>query len=173
MSLCINLFQSQKFINVVWFYFKSISLQDPSWLSPQIPTQQNTKDNQDLTENDNYTVIIGTQAEALMETVTHAPAPSQNHTAPSLPTVIQAADVGPMSQKTSFLSKYKISRITKGKKDSKHDLDTPARAQSVTRSRLEKARCRVQGRIQQVIKLFGDKEISGAKAKRKQVQFED
>ncbi|XP_062293145.1 nesprin-2 isoform X5 [Scomber scombrus] len=43
-----------------------------------------------------------------------------------------------------------------------------SKAQSMARSRLEKARFRLQGRIQQAIKLFGGKEISEAQAKKKQ-----
>ncbi|XP_073348539.1 nesprin-1-like [Pagrus major] len=43
-----------------------------------------------------------------------------------------------------------------------------SKAQSMARSRLEKARFRLQGRIQQAIKLFGGKEISESQAKRKQ-----
>lgn len=46
-----------------------------------------------------------------------------------------------------------------------------SRAQSMARSRLEKARFHLQGRIQQAIKLFGGKEVSVSNAKRKQVQF--
>lgn len=46
-----------------------------------------------------------------------------------------------------------------------------SRAQSMARSRLEKARFHLQGRIQQAIKLFGGKEISVSNGKRKQVQF--
>ncbi|KAM9339272.1 nesprin-2a [Symphorus nematophorus] len=43
-----------------------------------------------------------------------------------------------------------------------------SRAQSMARSRLEKARSRLQGRIQQAIKLFGGKDISESQAKKKQ-----
>ncbi|KAM7395094.1 hypothetical protein PAMA_006716 [Pampus argenteus] len=43
-----------------------------------------------------------------------------------------------------------------------------SKAQSMARSRLEKARFRLQGRIQQAIKLFRSKEISEAQAKKKQ-----
>ncbi|XP_063350729.1 nesprin-2 [Pelmatolapia mariae] len=43
-----------------------------------------------------------------------------------------------------------------------------SRAQSMARSRLEKARFRLQGRIQQAMKLFGGKEISESEAKKKQ-----
>ncbi|XP_044023969.1 nesprin-2 isoform X2 [Siniperca chuatsi] len=43
-----------------------------------------------------------------------------------------------------------------------------SKAQSMARSRLEKARFHLQGRIQQAIKLFGGKEISESQAKRKQ-----
>ncbi|XP_037606336.1 nesprin-2-like isoform X2 [Sebastes umbrosus] len=43
-----------------------------------------------------------------------------------------------------------------------------SKAQSMARSRLEKARFHLQGRIQQAIKLFGGKEISQSQAKRKQ-----
>lgn len=46
-----------------------------------------------------------------------------------------------------------------------------SRARSMARSRLEKARFHLQGRIQQAIKLSGGKEISVSNAKRKQVQF--
>lgn len=46
-----------------------------------------------------------------------------------------------------------------------------SKAQSMARSRLEKARVHLQGRIQQAIKLFGWKEISESQAKKKQVQF--
>lgn len=46
-----------------------------------------------------------------------------------------------------------------------------SRARSMARSRLEKTRFHLQGRIQQAIKLFGGKEISVSNAKRKQVQF--
>lgn len=44
-----------------------------------------------------------------------------------------------------------------------------SKAQSMARSRLEKARFRLQGRIQQAIKLFSGREISESQAKRKQV----
>ncbi|KAM8832006.1 nesprin-2a isoform 3-T3 [Spinachia spinachia] len=43
-----------------------------------------------------------------------------------------------------------------------------SKAQSMARSRLEKARFRLQGRIQQAIKLFGGKQISESQIKRKQ-----
>nr|XP_014270043.2 nesprin-1 isoform X9 [Maylandia zebra] len=43
-----------------------------------------------------------------------------------------------------------------------------SKAQSMARSRLEKARFRLQGRIQQAMKLFGGKEISESEAKKKQ-----
>ncbi|KAK5852699.1 hypothetical protein PBY51_006549 [Eleginops maclovinus] len=43
-----------------------------------------------------------------------------------------------------------------------------SRAQSMARSRLEKARSRLQGRIQQAIRLFGGSEISVSQAKKKQ-----
>ncbi|KAM6915050.1 nesprin-2-like [Xenentodon cancila] len=43
-----------------------------------------------------------------------------------------------------------------------------SRAQSMARSRLEKARLRLQGRIQQAIKLFGGKEFSESQVKKKQ-----
>lgn len=46
-----------------------------------------------------------------------------------------------------------------------------SKAQSMAKSRLEKARFRLQGRIQQAIKLFGGKEISEAQVKKKQVQY--
>ncbi|KAM3603169.1 uncharacterized protein V6R79_017666 [Siganus canaliculatus] len=42
------------------------------------------------------------------------------------------------------------------------------RAQSMARSRLEKARVRLQGRIQQAIKMFSGREISESQAKKKQ-----
>lgn len=44
-----------------------------------------------------------------------------------------------------------------------------SKAQSMARSRLEKARFRLQGRIQKAIKLFGGKEVSESQVKRKQV----
>ncbi|AWP20311.1 putative nesprin-2-like [Scophthalmus maximus] len=43
-----------------------------------------------------------------------------------------------------------------------------SRARSMARSRLEKARVRLQGRIQQAMELFGGKEISESQAKKKQ-----
>lgn len=46
-----------------------------------------------------------------------------------------------------------------------------SKAQSMARSRLEKARSRLQGRIQQAIRLFGGREVSVSQAKKKQVQF--
>lgn len=47
-----------------------------------------------------------------------------------------------------------------------------SRAQSMARSRLEKARVQLHMRIQQAIKFFGGKEISESQAKKKQVQFQ-
>lgn len=47
-----------------------------------------------------------------------------------------------------------------------------SKAQSMARSRLEKARFRLQGRIQQAMKLFGGKEISESEAKKKQVRYQ-
>lgn len=46
-----------------------------------------------------------------------------------------------------------------------------SKAQSMARSRLDKARFRLQGRIQQAIRLHGGRKISESQAKRKQVQF--
>lgn len=46
-----------------------------------------------------------------------------------------------------------------------------SRAQSMARSRLEKAKRHLQGRIQQAIILFGSEEISVPQVKRKQVAF--
>lgn len=46
-----------------------------------------------------------------------------------------------------------------------------SKAQSMARSRLEKAKFRLQEHIQRAITLFSDKEISGRQAKRKQVMF--
>lgn len=46
-----------------------------------------------------------------------------------------------------------------------------SKARSMARSRLEKARFRLQGRIQQAIKLFAGKEISEMQAKKKQVNI--
>ncbi|MED6241108.1 hypothetical protein ATANTOWER_027989 [Ataeniobius toweri] len=43
-----------------------------------------------------------------------------------------------------------------------------SKAQSMARSRLEKARLRLQGRIQQAIKLFGGREMTGSQIKKKQ-----
>ncbi|KAK5903259.1 hypothetical protein CgunFtcFv8_007055 [Champsocephalus gunnari] len=43
-----------------------------------------------------------------------------------------------------------------------------SKAQSMARSRLEKARSRLQGRIQQAIRLFGGREVSVSQAKKKQ-----
>ncbi|CAN9507959.1 unnamed protein product [Ophioblennius macclurei] len=43
-----------------------------------------------------------------------------------------------------------------------------SKAQSMAKSRLEKARSRLQGRIQQAMKLFGGKEVSESQAKKKQ-----
>ncbi|XP_062415634.1 nesprin-2-like isoform X4 [Pungitius pungitius] len=43
-----------------------------------------------------------------------------------------------------------------------------SKAQSMARSRLEKARFRLQGRIQQAIKLFGGREVSESQVKKKQ-----
>lgn len=48
-----------------------------------------------------------------------------------------------------------------------------SKAQSMARSRLEKARLRLQGRIQQAMKLFGGKEMSESQVKKKQVCFSD
>lgn len=45
-----------------------------------------------------------------------------------------------------------------------------SKARSMARSRLEKARFRLQGRIQQAVKLFGGKEMTESQAKRKQVR---
>lgn len=44
-----------------------------------------------------------------------------------------------------------------------------SKAQSMARSRLEKARSRLQGRIQQAIKMFGGRDVSEPQVKRKQV----
>lgn len=46
-----------------------------------------------------------------------------------------------------------------------------SKAQSMARSRLEKAKRHLQARIQQAISLFGSDEISGPQVKRKQVMF--
>ncbi|XP_078030046.1 nesprin-2a isoform X4 [Epinephelus lanceolatus] len=75
-------------------------------------------------------------------------------------------------------TRISISRI-KGQPNTQSDKTPPqppvmvrsevhSKAQSMARSRLEKARFRLQGRIQQAIKLFGGKEISASQAKRKQ-----
>ncbi|KAK1889404.1 Nesprin-2 [Dissostichus eleginoides] len=80
-----------------------------------------------------------------------------------------------------FLQHVETSRKTPGEPEAglfvlartKHPLvmvrsEVHSKAQSMARSRLEKARSRLQGRIQQAIRLFGGREVSVSQAKKKQ-----
>ncbi|XP_031717653.1 nesprin-2a isoform X2 [Anarrhichthys ocellatus] len=127
----------------------------------------------------------------------HAQASSRSQYDQLLPAFIQTP-AGPKCQKSPVLSKHvtspvpeeeespapsqtriSISRI-RGQPNTVQSAKTSpqppvmvrsevhSKAQSMARSRLEKARFRLQGRIQQAIKLFGGKEISESQAKRKQ-----
>ncbi len=86
----------------------------------------------------------------------------------------------PEVKESSSLSQTDISRIRGPPLGLQSDKTSPqppvmirsevlSKAQSMARSRLEKARFRLQGRIQQAIKFFGGKEISETEAKKKQV----
>ncbi|XP_068564553.1 nesprin-2a [Cebidichthys violaceus] len=127
----------------------------------------------------------------------HAQASSRSQYDQHLPALVQTP-VGPKCQKSPVLSKHVTSPVTEEEESSapsqtrilisrirgqpntvqsaKTSPQPPvmvrsevhSKAQSMARSRLEKARFRLQGRIQQAIKLFGGKEISESQAKRKQ-----
>lgn len=119
------------------------------------------------------------------------------HTQASSPVL---SPVGPKSPKSPVLSKQTTSPVPDQEKESpsasqtsrtrgqpntlqsnKKSPQRPAvvrgevrlKARSMARSRLEKARFRLQGRIQQAIKLFSGKEISEPQAKRKQVHDDE
>lgn len=135
--------------------------------------------------------------EAQSEPVMQTSGPNQQDR-PSPP----STQTGPPPQKVLALSKQVISQLTEGKgsstltqtpksKSSIRDQPKPplvnaksqkppivvhsevhSRAQSMARSRLEKARVQLHVRIQQAIKLFGGKEMTESQAKKKQVQFQ-
>ncbi|KAI3363656.1 hypothetical protein L3Q82_001281 [Scortum barcoo] len=121
-----------------------------------------------------------------------APSPSQSgQLSPALPQV----PVGTKSPQSPVLSKVPVPEEKESSSPSQTDIsksrrrgqsnsqqsnqsslqppvvvrsEVHSKAQSMARSRLEKARFRLQGRIQQAIKLFGGKEMSESQAKRKQ-----
>ncbi|KAM7367651.1 hypothetical protein PAMP_013936 [Pampus punctatissimus] len=95
---------------------------------------------------------------------------------PTPSTVTEEKTGSPPSQTHKFQPKSKIRDRPNTPQSNKTSPQPPvmvrsevhSKAQSMARSRLEKARFRLQGRIQQAIKLFGGKEISEAEAKKKQ-----
>lgn len=102
--------------------------------------------------------------------------------APSLQSPARANDPHPVGEEKSFVSPSSTSNVRAGvQPNSLQSTATSSRppvlssgeihskAQSMARSRLEKARCHLQGRIQQAIGLFGGEEISLPQVKRKQV----
>ncbi|XP_071323734.1 nesprin-2a isoform X2 [Trachinotus anak] len=125
------------------------------------------------------------------------PASSPSQSDQPSPSLTQTA-VGPTSQKSLTLSKHVTSTVTEGNESSSPaqtqksksrmrgqentlqvNITSPqppvmvrsevhSKAQSMARSRLEKARVRLHTRIHQAIKLFGGKEVSESQAKKKQ-----
>ncbi|XP_040920887.1 nesprin-2a [Toxotes jaculatrix] len=140
------------------------------------------------------------EAESKPESLTQASSQSQNHQPLAS---LTKATVGPTFQKSLVVSEHATSAVTGEKersppsqtKESKSRIrgqpktlqnnkaspqppvmvrsEVHSKAQSMARSRLEKARVRVQGRIQQAIKLFGGKEISESQAKKKQAATDE
>ncbi|XP_044232894.1 nesprin-2-like isoform X4 [Thunnus albacares] len=95
---------------------------------------------------------------------------------PTPSTVTEEKTGSSPSQTHKFQPKSRTREQPNTSQSSKTSLQPPvmvrsevhSKAQSMAKSRLEKARFRLQGRIQQAIKLFGGKEISEAQAKKKQ-----
>lgn len=136
------------------------------------------------------------QPESVSKSHAQASSPSQND---KLGPALTEAPVGPKRPQSPVLFKHITSPVSEGKGSSSPSQSQTSRirgqpkslqsnktcpqppvmvrsevhskAQSMARSRLEKARFRLQGRIQQAIKLFGGRDISESQAKRKQVQF--
>ncbi|XP_041660769.1 nesprin-2 [Cheilinus undulatus] len=129
------------------------------------------------------------QPQPFSQSNVRAPSPSQHDK--------QLAPAGPTCPKSPALSKHlpspvskvegspspsqpqriksKISQIKTLPSERKPPLppvmdrsEVHSKAQSMAKSRLQKARVQLQGRIQQAIKLFGSREISVAQAKKKQ-----
>ncbi|XP_033991567.1 nesprin-2 isoform X3 [Trematomus bernacchii] len=147
--------------------------------------------NQPVNTNDKPTIVI-TQAEPepviqlFSKSNTRVSCPSQKDR--PLPARIQTP-VGPKCAKSPVLSKHVTSPDPKSQTSTtrirgqpntvQSDTTSPkplvmvrsevhSKAQSMARSRLEKARSHLQGRIQQAIRLFGGREVSVSQAKKKQ-----
>lgn len=175
-----------------------LQTQDPSEPSPHISLhvpQQRTRSLQDCPEIQH----LSTQDEPTIE-IQKLPQPLREP-APHIHPMLSQNPVGPASQKSPVLLKhispvteenesFSLSQTHKSKRcrirgqpdtlqSNKTSPQPPIvdrsevhlKAQSMASSRLEKARCRLQGRIQQAIKLFGGREISESQAKKKQVHF--
>ncbi|KAF1376843.1 hypothetical protein PFLUV_G00215650 [Perca fluviatilis] len=104
--------------------------------------------------------------------ISHAQALSRSQNDQLLPALTQTP-VGPKCPESPVLSKHVTSPVPESVKTSPQPpvmvrIEVHSKAHSMARSRLEKARFHLQGRIQQAIKLFGGKAISESQAKRKQ-----
>ncbi|XP_028252465.1 nesprin-2a isoform X3 [Parambassis ranga] len=115
-----------------------------------------------------------TQSDQLLPAVTQTPAGLMGPPRPLLssPSPVTAEKPGSSpSQSRKSTTQRQPSKLQSNKPSyppvMEHS-EVHSKAQSMAKSRLEKARCRLQGRIQQAMKLFGVKEISESQAKRKQ-----
>ncbi|XP_069371611.1 nesprin-2a isoform X5 [Paralichthys olivaceus] len=187
-----------------------LQTQDPSQLSPQIPSHTlQQSDGKGWRKNQHGTTIvvplfeIQTLPQPVREPVTHIHPPlvieaefrstTQSKSFYESQASSPSQNVGPMPQRRLVLSTHVTSSGTEDNESSSHSQihkraqpnfqqltktsprppvmvpgEVHLRAQSMARSRMEKARVNLQGRIQQAIKLFGSKEISESQAKKKQ-----
>ncbi|XP_035534355.1 nesprin-2 isoform X4 [Morone saxatilis] len=158
-----------------------LQTQDPNHLSPGVPSQmsqQRTKSLQDWPKNqhmntqDEATIVIPHVKIQMLPQPLRGPVP---HIHSSLLSPLPE-DKESSSPSQTHISKSRIRGQPNTLQSNKTSPQPPvmvrsevhSKAQSMARSRLEKARFRLHGRIQQAIKLFGGKEFSESQAKRKQ-----
>lgn len=152
-----------------------LQTQDPSEHSPRISfhvPQERTRSVQDYTEEEATIVRPHVENQVLPQPLVDVhPILIQIPVAP----VCQKSQTSPVTEENESSSPSHTLKLHKSRireqPNTVQSNKTSVQPQSMARSRLEKARCRLQGRIQQAIKLFGGREISEPQAKKKQVNF--
>ncbi|KAM6906809.1 nesprin-2a [Lycodopsis pacificus] len=159
--------------------------QDPNLVSPEISPQQRTRalhawpKNQHVSTQDESTIEIQTLPRPLREPIPDIHSPLAQTVKEPEP-MIQPHSLSKCHAQASSRSQYDqlLPAFIQTPAGSNAETspqppvvvrsEVHSKAQSMARSRLEKARFRLQGRIQQAMELFGGKEISESQAKRKQ-----
>ncbi|XP_058468686.1 nesprin-2-like isoform X4 [Solea solea] len=175
-----------------WTENIKVQNQDPSQISPVYlshMSQQSTRHSVNRNTQDETTIVVPTVEIQMLPQPFREPVPHfhfceskpvmqlqlrpETHSQPLTQTAAAAAAAGLTFQKSTVLQSesQKSKSVNRGSQSPQPPVmvhsEVHLKAQSMARSRMERARVRLQEHIQQSIKLFSSREISESQAKRK------